>query len=159
MKVKQLGSVTFIVRGLLTIIGLCALGLCLGCSKKEDAPPPYYPHVAGYWTGNGTDNAIGYYNWSVNLTQSGSMAAGTYDTSGGYGTTHGDIRIDFGPYGGNNLYALTLTRTGGTICSGYASLAAPTSISNSNVTFSYNVTDCRGTNGGGANLHKVAGTN
>lgn len=157
---KRSFNVKFVVRGLLTIIGLCAVGIAMatlgGCSKKEDAPPPYTPHVAGQWAGTGTDDAIGYYNWSVTLTQAGNSAAGTYDTSGGYGTTHGDIRLDFNQ---GNLYNLTLTRTGGSICSGLATLGSATTFNSSYLTFSYRVTDCRGVNGGGANLHKIAGTN
>lgn len=133
--------------------------ILIGCSKKEDAPPPYVPHVAGFWAGQGDDNAIGYYNWSVTLVQAGTSAAGTYDTSGGYGTTHGDIRLDFGPQGGNNLWALTMTRTGGTICHGSATLAGSTFITNSRVSFRYIINDCKGVNSGGANLQKIAGTN
>ena len=139
-----------------------ALLVCLafiGCSHKEDTPAPSVPHVAGMWSGNGTDDAIGYYNWAINIDQSNSDAAGTFDTSGGYGTTHGNISLCFGPQGNGNLTFLTMTRTAGTICSGTAALNGIASITSSDISFRYTVTDCRGTNTGGANLHKIAGTN
>jgi len=131
----------------------------IGCSKKEDAPAPYVPHVAGMWSGTGTDDAIGYYNWSVTLAQSNSTAAGTYTTSGGYGTTSGNIYLSFGPEGVRNLTTLTMTRTGGSICSGTTTINTHATLTSSDLVFSYIVTDCRGTNIGGANLHKIAGTN
>jgi len=58
---------------------ISALAL-VGCNRHEDAPAPYVPHVAGQWAGNGTDDAIGYYNWSVVLAQSNSTASGTFTT-------------------------------------------------------------------------------
>ena len=149
----------YLVRALLVIIATCAVLIATGCSKKEDAPGPQVPHVAGQWAGNGTDDAIGYYNWSVTLVQSNSSAAGSFNTAGGYGTTSGDIRIDFGTEGPGNVRALTLTRTGGTLCTGSATLSGTATLSSSGLTFGYVVTDCRGTNYGGANLHKIAGTN
>jgi len=139
-----------------------ALLICLafiGCSHKEDAPAPYVPHVAGMWSGNGSDDAIGYYNWAINIDQSNSDAAGTFDTSSTYGTSHGNISLVFGPQGNGNLTGLTMTRTSGTICLGTATLNRPATITSTDISFSYTVTDCRGTNTGGANLHKIAGTN
>jgi len=136
-----------------------ALLICLafiGCSHKEDAPGPNTPHVAGMWSGNGTDDAIGYYNWAITIDQSGNTAAGTYNTSGGYGTTSGNIYLAFN---GSNLTVLTMTRTGGSICGGTAALSGPATITSSDISFRYVVTDCRGTNYGGANLQKFASTN
>lgn len=128
----------------------------IGCSKKEDAPAQYVPHVAGQWVGTGTDDAIGYYNWSVVLTQSNDTAAGTYTTSSGYGTTSGNIYLNFN---GSIVTVLTMSRTGGSVCLGSATQSGSGTISSSNLTFYYTVTDCRGTNTGGANLHKIAATN
>lgn len=132
---------------LLAIAGL----VFTGCSKSEDAPAPYVPHVAGQWAGNGTDDVIGYFNWSVVLTQSNSQAAGTYTTSSSLGTTTGDIRICFGPEGQTNVRTLTMTQTGGTLSHAVISGVNGT-ITNTSLVFSY-FPD------GGANLHKVAGTN
>lgn len=136
--------------------------MCLAlvaCDRKEDRPADFVPHIAGAWAGTGTDDSIGFYNWSINITQSNDTAAGSFDTSGGYGTTTGSIYLRFGPVGGNNLTVLTMDRTGGSVCPGTITMNGATSLSSTSLSFRYTVVDCRGTNYGGANLHKVAGTN
>jgi len=142
----------------------------VGCSKKEDAPKPYYPHVAGSWSGNGTDDAIGYFNFGVDMTQSSDQAAGTFTMTGGVATVKGDFSVVFGPQGGNNVRSLTLTRQTWTVndptnanrvCAGTLTVrSGSTFITGSAVSFYYTMTDCQGgTWTGGANLHKDAGTN
>jgi hypothetical protein len=150
-------------------LSLLLVLLAVGCSKKEDAPPPYTPHVAGMWVGSGQNDAIGYYTWSMTLTQSGNSAAGTYDTASALTTTHGNVLIQFGPQGGNNVQSLTMTQTTfaptspapSRTCSGTVmNLSQPTFITGSALSFYYNFTDCFGyTAGGGANLHKTIATN
>ncbi len=142
----------------------------VGCQKKEDAPPPYYPHVSGTWSGNGTDDAIGFFNFGVDMTQSGDSAAGTFTMTGGVADVKGDFAVRFGPQGGNNVQSLTLTRSTWTVtdpananrlCAATLTVkSGSTFITGSNVSFHYSMTDCQGgTWFGGANLHKVAGTN
>ncbi|MGH7974835.1 MAG: hypothetical protein ACREBR_04870 [bacterium] len=129
--------------------------LLTACTHKEDAPGTYVPHIAGSWIGNGTDDSIGYYNWSVDLTQSNSSAAGSFTTSGGYGTTSGSIYLTLDQ---GNLVGLTMSRTSG-VCLGTANLSGPVTITNTDVAFYYTISDCHGVNSGGANLHKIVGTN
>lgn len=142
----------------------------VGCSKKEDAPKPYYPHVSGSWTGNGTDDAIGYFNFGVDMTQSNDMAAGSFTMTGDVATVKGDFRVVFGPQGGNNVKELVLTRKEWTVsdptnanrvCAGDLTVrAGSTFITGSNVSFHYTMTDCQGgTWTGGANLRKTVATN
>jgi hypothetical protein len=134
--------------------------LTIGCSKKEDAPPPYTPHVAGVWVGTGTDDSIGFYNVSMTITQSGNSAAGSYDTASSLTNTTGNINLQFGPQGGNNVQSITMSRTWSTkSCNGTATLSQPTYITGNAIAFYYTVTDCNGTNSGGANLHKTIATN
>lgn len=150
------------------LILLIVAGLSLGaCNKhpdhKDSAGVPI-PHVAGSWSGNGTDDAIGYYDIAVDiLVQDGSSVAGTYTTSSTYGTTSGDFRATINPpNGGHNLTALTMTRTawtGSVTCGGSMTLAYANFSTSSTMEFHYKVTDCRGTNDGGANLKKNVGTN
>jgi hypothetical protein len=150
---------------------ILALGiLATGCSKKEDAPPPNNPHVAGSWVGNGTDDAIGYYNLAVDLTQSGNSASGTFDMEGGAASVKGNVLMTFGAMVGNNLQSMGLTRTKWTVadpsnsnrvCSATLTVnPGSTFITDTAVSFGYTMTDCQGgTWSGGANLHKIAGTN
>lgn len=153
----------------LLLIGILGL-LTTACSKKEDAPKPYTPHVAGSWAGNGTDDAIGFYNLGVDITQSNDSAAGDFTMAGGVATIKGNISIVVGPQGGNNVQKLELTRVTWTVPDpAQANRVCPatmtvkpgsTFMTGSSVVFSYAVTDCQGgTWFGGANLHKVAGTN
>lgn len=149
------------VKKLLFFMVLCLV--TVGCSKKEDAPPPAVPHVSGQWDGTGTDNTIGWYRVSVNLTQAGDSAAGTYTTTSGYGTTKGRIQVNLKPGMGLNLTSVTMTRdeyTGSVRCAGNLSLANSSSMTDTKVSFSYKVTDCDYTNeDGGLNLTKTAGLN
>jgi hypothetical protein len=151
---------------LIVLLGL----FTAACSKKEDAPPPYTPHVAGSWTGNGTDDAIGYYNISADLAQSNSSASGDFTMSGPVATIKGTISIVLGPQGGNNLQQLTMTRVTWTVndpantnrvCAATMTVQpGSTYFLSGSTVFSYSVTDCQGgTWSGGANLHKIAGTN
>lgn len=136
-----------------------ALSLC-SCSKKEDAPPPYTPHVAGQWQGTGTDNSIGFYNVSMTLTQAGTAASGTFQTSSTAFTTQGDIRMLIGPVGGNNLSYVSLVRTSYVhSCAGSMTLSQPTFITDNAVSLYYTLVDCNGTSTGGMSLKKIAGTN
>lgn len=155
-----------------TILALALMGALLSaCNKKEDAPAPNNPHVAGAWTGNGTDDAIGFYNLSVNLTQSGNSASGSFTMAGAVATVSGEILVSFGALnGGNNLESMALTRKQWTVpdpqnanrvCAATLTVKpGSTFITSSAVSFFYTMSDCQGnTWGGGANLHKVAGTN
>lgn len=144
--------------------------LASACSKKEDAPPAQVPHVAGTWSGNGTDDAIGFFNVSMDITQSGDSAAGTFTMAGSAATITGDVSIALGPQGGNNLQALSFARkswtvadpaNAGRVCAA-AMIVQPNvnAMTGSAVSFRYSMTDCQGgTWAGGANLHKIAGTN
>ena len=155
----------------LKIILIGILGLAsTACSKKEDAPKPYTPHVAGSWAGNGTDDAVGYFNLGVDLTQSNDSAAGDFTMVGGVATIKGTISIVVGPQGGNNLQKLDLTRVtwtvndpanAGRVCAATMSVRpGSTFMTGSAVSFFYSVTDCQGGIWtGGANMHKIAGTN
>lgn len=133
------------------------------CNRKEDAPPPHTPHVAGAWSGNGTDNTIGYYEVSMDLFQEGTSVSGTFHTASSYGTSSGEVRMTIQPGGGNNLASVTMTRTtftGSITCSGTMTLARPTSMTEGRVTIPYNVTDCNyPAETGGLNMRKDAGTN
>ncbi len=151
---------------LIAILGL----LTTACSKKEDAPKPYTPHIAGSWAGNGTDDAIGYYNLGADITQSNDSGAGDFTMAGGVATIKGNISIVVGPQGGNNLQQLNLTRVTWTVndpananrvCAATMTVKpGSTFMTGSAVSFMYTMTDCQGgTWTGGANLHKVAGTN
>lgn len=144
--------------------------LATGCSKKEDAPKPYTPHVAGSWSGNGTDDAVGYYDIAVDLTQSGDSASGDFTMAGGAAVVKGTVSIVVGPQGGNNLQKLEFTRVtwtvadpanAGRICPSVMTVRpGSTYMTGSSVSFHYSVTDCQGgTWGGGANMKKIAGTN
>jgi hypothetical protein len=142
--------------------------MAAGCSKKEDAPKPQDPHVAGMWSGNGTDDAIGYYNIGITLTQTEDSAAGTFNIASNVATETGNVMMSIGPLNGNNMQTLTLTRTAwtttsttdGRICQATMRLTTPTFITNTHMQFSYQVTDCQGgVWNGGANLSKIAGTN
>ncbi len=138
-----------------------------GCQKKkEDAPPPNYPHVEGTWNGNGTDDAIGYFNLAADITQSNDQAAGQFTMAGTVATIKGDINIVFGPQGGNNVRTLTLTRNTwtvndpanvGRVCAATMTLTPNTaSITGSFTSFHYTVTDCQGgVWQGGANMTKM----
>jgi hypothetical protein len=148
---------------------IVALALC-ACQKKEDAPAPNVPHVAGAWAGTGTDDAIGFYNLSMDLTQSGGSAAGSFTMTGGVATVTGNVFLAIGPQGGNNLQALRLTRIGwtvndpanaGRLCTGDLTVrAGSTAMTSSAISFQYTVTDCAGGLWtGGATLTKRAGTN
>ena len=142
----------------------------VGCSKKEDAPKPSYPHVAGVWSGSGTDDAIGYFSFGVDMIQSNDQGVGSFTMSSAIGTVKGDFSVIFGPQGGNNVKSLTLTRKTWNIpdpqyqnrvCAGTLTVTpGSTFITGSAVSFHYKMTDCQGgTWDGGANLHKDAGTN
>lgn len=142
----------------------------VGCSKKEDAPKPSYPHVDGLWTGNGTDDAIGFFNFSVDMIQSNDQGVGTFTMAGGVATVKGDFSVIFGPQGGNNVKALTLTRKTWTVtdpananrvCAGTLEvMPGSTFITGSAVSFHYKMTDCQGgTWDGGANLKKEIARN
>lgn len=137
--------------------------LAIGCSKKEDTPPPYVPHVAGTWTGSGTDNTIGYFDWTVDLVQSGTSASGDFHTSSSFGTTNGTIALEIAPGGGMNLTKLTMSRTGysGSVtCTGSMSLSQRSTVTDGSMSFNYTVSDCHyPLETGGANLKKIAGTN
>lgn len=148
------------------ILFLLVAFLAVGCSKKEDAPPPSYPHVSGSWAGNGTDDAIGYYTLGVDMTQSGDQAAGHFTMTGGVATIKGDFNVIFGPEGKGNVKTLTMTRQTWTIndpananrvCAGTLTLVPYTStINGSFVSFGYTMSDCvSGTWNGGANLSKI----
>lgn len=151
---------------LILVLGL----LSVGCNRKEDKPSPRSPHVAGVWQGNGTDDAIGYYNLSVDMGQSQDSAAGTFTMVGDVATVTGDFYVSFGPAGGNNVRTLTLTRQNWTVadpananrvCAGTLTVrGGSTYITDSALSFHYTMTDCQGgTWNGGANLRKSAGTN
>jgi hypothetical protein len=154
------------MRKILLVLSLAALAT--GCSKKDDTPAPQTPHVAGVWSGTGTDDAIGFYNITMTLTQSGNQASGTFATSSGFATTSGNVTLTVGPAGGNNVQKLALTRTQWSptapapsrTCAGTMMLSTPTFMTASSITFSYTITDCQGGSwNGGANLTKTAGTN
>lgn len=149
---------------------LLGLTLTIGCSKKEDAPAPNNPHVAGVWSGNGTDDAIGYYNITATLVQSGNQASGTFTMAGTVATINGNISMSFGAIGGANMGAISLQRTTWTVgspsnanrvCLATLTITPGTgSISNTATAFHYSMTDCQsGTWNGGANMQKTAGTN
>jgi hypothetical protein len=146
---------------------LVAVLACIGCTKKEDAPTAAAPHVAGSWAGTGTDDAIGFYNISLTLGQSGSSASGTFTTTSAFVTQSGNAYLTVGPQGGNNLQGLTLNRVqwtippvAGRICAGSMVLSQPTFITATTLAFHYTVTDCAGGQwNGGATLQKTAGTN
>ncbi len=151
------------------VLGLLGL-LTSACQKKEDAPKPYTPHVAGSWAGNGTDDAIGFYNISTDISQSGDSASGDFTMVGGAATIKGTISIIIGPQGGNNLQQLNMTRVtwtvndpsnAGRVCAATMTVKPGSTyfLTNSTV-FSYSVTDCQGGLWfGGASLKKIAGTN
>ena len=149
---------------LLILLAICA------CSKKEDAPKDTTPHVSGSWSGNGTDDAIGYYNVSMDLTQSGGTAAGTFTMAGGVATVQGNVTLAVGPQAPNNLQSLKLTRVSWTVadpvnanrlCVGDLTVRrASTSMTSGAIVFHYTMTDCQGgVWDGGANLTKQMGTN
>lgn len=153
----------------LLLIGILGL-LTTACSKKEDAPKPYTPHISGSWAGNGTDDAVGYYNIGVDLVQSGDSAAGTFTMVGGVATIKGTVSVVIGPQGGNNLQQMIFTPTSSTVndpnlagrvCSAPMTVRpGSTYMLGGSTVFSYTVSDCQGgTWGGGANLKKIAGTN
>lgn len=148
-------------------IYLLAVLAVVGCNRHEDRPAQNVPHVAGQWVGTGTDDAIGFFNIEMTLTQSNTSAVGTYTMVGAVATIHGDARLDISPYGGTNL-RITLVRTNWTVndpansnrvCN--ASLvSSPASITNGATSFHYTMSDCQGgTWIGGATLTKSAGTN
>lgn len=152
------------------VLFLLVAFLASGCSKKEDAPKPNDPHVAGVWSGNGTDDAIGYYNIGIDLTQSNDSAAGTFTMAGSVATIKGNVIMDFGPVGTGNVRSLALDRKTWTVadpananrvCIATMTLTPHTGQTNNTfMKFSYQVTDCAGgTWFGGANLTKMAGTN
>lgn len=150
---------------------IVALGLMtIGCSKKEDAPKPQTPHVAGSWSGNGSDDAVGYFDIVADITQSGDSAAGDFTMTGGVATIKGTIILVVGPYGTGNVQSLTLTRktwnvadpsNANRVCAADLTLVPGTAtMSGSQVSFHYKFTDCQGgTWYGGSNLSKIAGTN
>lgn len=149
---------------------LSAFIFTVGCSKKEDAPAPNAPHVGGMWTGTGTDDAIGYYTIGLNIDQSADSAAGTFTINGTVATIQGNVAMQFGNIGGNNINSFTLTRSTWTVndpananrvCSGTLTLNPHTGqTSSSYMAFHYNVTDCAGgTWQGGANLTKMIRNN
>lgn len=149
---------------------LTLAALATGCSKKEDAPKPYTPHIAGSWSGNGTDDAVGYYNIAVDLVQSGDSASGDFTMAGAVATIKGTVSVVIGPQGGNNLQQLVFTPTSATVndpananrvCSAAMTVRpGSTYMLSGSTVFSYTVSDCQGgTWGGGANLKKIAGTN
>lgn len=148
-------------KGLLLLL---VFGMAItGCKKHEDAPPPYTPHVAGTWSGTGTDNTVGAYNISVTLVQSGGSASGTFTTSSAYGTMSGPISIDINPGMGSNLVKATMSRTtfsGSIACAGTMTLARASNTTDTAMAFYYNVSDCNyPAETGGLNLIKTAGTN
>ncbi len=156
-----------IVRMLAVLMMIGLFGLC-ACNKKEDAPAAQVPHVAGSWSGTGTDDAIGFYNLAVTLTQSNGDVAGTFATSSGFASTSGNVSIKVGPAGGNNVQSLAFARTQWSVtapppsrtCAGTMTMTAPTFMTSNSISFGYVITDCQGgTWTGGANLHKTAGTN
>lgn len=154
------------------VFSILGLSFCLvalsACHKKEDAPGPSVPHVAGNWVGTGTDDAIGYFNISMDLTQSDRSAAGTFTMSGTVATVTGNVTMNVGAQGGSNLTGLVLTRVHWTLndptnanrlCAGELT-ALPSSMTSGAVNFHYSMSDCQtGTWNGGANLTKQAGTN
>lgn len=144
--------------------------MAAGCRKKEDAPPPNFPHAAGVWNGTGTDDAIGFFNIAMDLTQSAESAAGTFTMAGGVATVKGNVLTAFGQVSTTNVSSLTLARTtwtvsdpanAGRVCAATLTLTPYTGqLSSTFMSFHYTVTDCQGgTWFGGANLHKIAGTN
>ena len=156
------------MKKLLILLGLAFLSSA--CSKKEDQPAAQVPHVGGSWSGTGTDDAIGFYNLSVDLTQSGDSAAGSFTMAGAAATVKGTITLMVARQGGNNLQAMNLARAtwtvadpqnAGRLCAGTLTVQPnSTFMTDSAVSFAYSFTDCQGgTWGGGANLHKIAGTN
>jgi len=151
-----------------SILGLCfALGILTACDKREDNPKPSSPHVAGSWVGTGTDDAIGFYNISMDLTQSGESASGTFTMAGDVGTVTGSLSMGIAPQTANNM-RLTLSREHWTLtdpanssrlCIGTLT-AKPSSITSGTLSFFYTMTDCQGgTWTGGANAKKTVGTN
>lgn len=143
---------------------MAAIILLSACSKKEDAPPLAVPHVAGSWSGNGTDNTIGYYDIQMDLAQSGTDVSGNFTTSSQFGTISGPIRLTINPGAANNLRSVSMTRatfTGQITCTGTMTLSMPSRITIASMSFYYKVTDCHYPNGetGGMNLQKIAGTN
>ncbi len=153
------------------LLMILAIGfLATGCSKKEDAPQAQTPHVAGTWAGSGTDDAIGYFDLSADLTQSGGSASGTFVMAGSVATINGNLALAIGPAGGNNVQSLALTRTtwtvadpknAGRVCAATMTVRPGTTfMTNAAVSFMYTMTDCQGgTWTGGANMKKIAGTN
>lgn len=143
--------------------------LTTACSKKEDAPKPYTPHVAGTWVGNGTDDAIGFYNLAVDLTQSGDSASGNFTMAGAV-TIKGTVSVVIGPQGGNNLQQMIFTPTSSTVndpalagrvCSAPMTVRpGSTYMLSGSTVFGYTVSDCQGgTWGGGANMKKTIASN
>lgn len=142
--------------------------LFIGCSKKEDAPKPSTPHVGGLWAGSGTDDAVGYYNISLTLNQTESSASGSFTLVSSLGSQSGDVMIQVGPSGGENVTSMTLTRTHWDVtipapsrtCAGTMTLSRPTYMNTSTMQFPYTVTDCQGGSwSGGFTVHKTVGTN
>jgi hypothetical protein len=144
-----------------------------GCSKKEDAPKPYTPHVAGSWSGNGTDDAIGYFTIGVDMAQSGDSASGTFTMNSAIGSVKGDFMVGIDPQGtagGKNLRSMTMTRrtwnipdpaNQNRVCAATLSLVRGTGMMTSSATeFHYTMTDCQGgTWVGGANMRKDVASN
>lgn len=142
--------------------------LCVGCNRrKEDAPPLDTPHIAGVWAGTGTDDAVGYYNLQLTLTQSGTTASGNFTMASGLGTVRGTVALVDDR---NILRVLTMTRTA--VDNASSALADRVCLvdlttrpnqylmTGSVTSFSYTMSDCHGgTWGGGATLQKIAGTN
>ena len=162
-------STLTVKRGVLLLVAGATFALA-ACSKKEDAPPPNYPHVSGMWTGNGTDDAIGYFNAGIDMTQSAESAAGTFTLAGSVATIKGNVAIAFGQVSQTNMNSFTLTRTTWTVadpananrvCAATLTLVPHTGqISNTYMAAHYTMTDCQGgTWQGGLNLTKMARTN
>lgn len=140
--------------------------LATGCHKKED-PPADIPHVAGAWVGSGTDDTIGYFDFSMDLQQDGTSVFGTFHTTSSFATTSGKVTIELArPAKGSTASTLASFKMereawSTNACAGTITLPNyAQSMSSNFLTFAYKGADCQQTGySGGATLRKIAGTN
>lgn len=146
----------------LILIALVALG---ACKKREHASAPGGPPaVAGSWAGTGTDDAIGFYNVSMDLSQDENTAAGTFTMAGPVANVTGSVSLTFN---GGALQGLQLTRESWTVtnpshasrlCAATLTVRTDARMAADSLSFHYTMTDCQGgTWTGGASLSKRAG--
>lgn len=148
------------------LILLLPLLLC-SCHKKDKRiENPLVTSSGGVWTGTGTDDAIGFYNISMNLLQDENTASGSFTLVSDVATIKGDVYIVFN---GSAVQSLKMRRNtwnvaeaknANRVCTGDLTARADTKMNSNSMVFTYTMSDCQtGTWSGGTNLHKIASSN